>query len=62
MKETALPALLYGFDNETQRLLREVEDIKQRKEVRNFNYRTKLLIKFQYDEEEGCAKLMSVTR
>jgi hypothetical protein len=49
-KETALPTLLYGFDNETQRLLRK-------KQGYGGNTKTDTSVRFAYDEQEGCSRL-----
>jgi hypothetical protein len=45
-KEKALPTLLYGFDDETQRLLRDNEGLKQ-------NEKEKTKVRFGHDEKDG---------
>jgi hypothetical protein len=49
-KEAALPTLLYGFDNETQRLLRKRQGY-------GGNTKTDTSVSFAYDEQEGCSRL-----
>ena len=46
-KESALPTLLYGFDDDTQRLLREDKQAAQRK----------VLVRFEEDEH-NCMRLV----
>ena len=49
-KESALPTLTYGFDNETQRLLRETAHYKGDKKV-------KTSVRYDLDEQEDCLRL-----
>jgi len=51
-KEAALPTLLYGFDGETQRLLRERERGEQPQ-------MDDLRVRFGLDEKEGCRRLVA---
>ena len=51
-KERTLPTLLYGFDNETQRLLRTREDDGKEKTVES-------RIRYDYDEQEECFRLVA---
>jgi hypothetical protein len=45
-KEKALPTLLYGFDDETQKLLRDDEGLKQEEKER-------MKVRFGHDEKDG---------
>jgi hypothetical protein len=51
-KERALPTLMYGFDNETQRLLRERDNYKGDKKVDTS-------VRYDYDENEDCLRLVA---
>ncbi|KAI4952273.1 hypothetical protein J4E91_003735 [Alternaria rosae] len=51
-KESALPILMYGFDNETQRLLGERAHYKEDKKV-------KTSVRYDLDEQEDCLRLMA---
>ena len=51
-REKALPTLLYGFNDETQRLLRERQGYgRTKKEDTN--------VRFNHDGEKGCLRLMT---
>lgn len=51
-KERALPTLLYGFDDETQRLLRKREGSGQGKTVKSS-------VRYELDEQEDCLRLVA---
>ncbi|KAI1667265.1 DUF3176 domain containing protein [Pyrenophora tritici-repentis] len=51
-KERTLPTLLYGFDDETQRLLRKREGNEREKIVESS-------VRYDYDEQEDCLRLVA---
>jgi len=51
-KESALPTLTHGFDNETQRLLRERAHYKGDKKINTS-------VRYDLDEQEDCLRLMA---
>jgi hypothetical protein len=51
-KEAALPTLLYGFDDETQRLLRKRQGYGGGK-------KEDTKVRFAFDGKEGCSRLVA---
>lgn len=52
-KESALPSLLHGVDNETQSLLRHAQLQTKTRKVHE------TVVRFGYDEKDDCVRLMT---
>lgn len=52
-KESALPSLLHGVDNETQSLLRHAQSRTKTRKVHE------TVVRFGYDEKDDCVRLMT---